>query len=305
MLANLAMDQTRNRDFKGARATCERAIHDNLDGDGIRIRYLHLAYLLQDQTLLRAQRAWLSEHPQAVGVLGVESQIAMAEGRFKDAHRLIAKIRDIHRQQGLSGPDDEQSKFGAVDLMQIGDREAGKAIFQQSPVDIEDGQEVLGLVYTGDVSAALAGVRTNQAKYPQATMWKLFWTPRINAAIAMAEHRPADAAAQLEATRPLNKLGRFLPWLRGSAYLAAGQPSPAEKDFRSVVEHPEYDPTSPYIPLSWLGLGESLAAEGNRSAAIDAYQHFFSLWDHADPDAKFLLQARQEFAALQNVALAK
>ena len=59
------------------------------------------------------------------------------------------------------------------------------------------------------------------------------------------------------------------------------------------------DPASPAVPLSWLGLGRSLAAQQNRTAALDAYRQFFTLWAHADPDAEFLVQARQEFAALQ------
>ena len=306
LLANLANAQIRTGDLKGARTTCDRAIHNNLDGDGIRVRYLQLAYLLHDAALLQEQRAWAQAHPQAVGVLGLESQIAMAEGRFDDAHRLIARIRELHQQQGLFGPDDEASKFGAVDLMQTGDVEAGKKIFQQSPVDIEEGQEVLGLVYTGDIAAARSALHTNETKYPRATMTNRFWGPRTRAAIAMAEHKPGEAAALLESTRPFDKVGRFLPWLRGSAYMAAGQPAAAEKDFRSVVDHPEYDPTSPYISLSWLGLGRALGAEGNRAGAIDAYQHFLTLWAHADPDATYLKQAKQEFAALQKVvALAK
>jgi eukaryotic-like serine/threonine-protein kinase len=298
MLANLAMDQMRAGDLQGARATCERAIHDNLDGDGLRIRYLHLAYLLHDAPLLQAQREWFAAHPQASGLLRVEAQIAMSEGRFNDVHKLLERIRDLHHQQGLSGADDEQAKFGAVDLMQIGDVEAGKSIFQQSPVDIEDGQEVLGLVYAGDISAAQAGLRANEVKYPQATMWKLFWGPRINAAIAMAQHRPAEAAALLEVTRPFDKSGRFLPWLRGNAYLAAGQPALAEKEYRSMINHPEFDPTSPCIPLSWLGLARSLRAEGNRSGAIDAYQHFLGLWVHADSDAAPLKQAKLELSSI-------
>jgi eukaryotic-like serine/threonine-protein kinase len=305
MLANLSMDQLQNGDTNGARATCERAIHDNLDGDGIRVRYLYVAYLLQDAALLRAQRAWFAEHPQATQVLGVEAEIAMAEGRFKDAHRLIARIHDLYHQLGLSGPDDERVKFAAVDLMQTGDLEEGKKIFQQGPVDIEDGQEVLGLVYTGDIAVAQADLHTMETKYPRATMVNLFWVPRTQAAIAMAEHKPAEAAALLETARPLDKTTRVIPWLRGNAYLAAGQAGAAEKDFRSVIDHPGYDPAAPYISLSWLGLGESLAAQGNRSAAVAAYQHFFSLWAHADPDAKLLLQAKQEFATLQKAAPAK
>jgi predicted Zn-dependent protease len=231
-------------------------------------------------------------------VLAVEAQIAMAEGRFIDARGIIARIRDLHHQQGLSGADDEQAKFAAVDLMQIGDLEAGKEIFQQSPVDMEDGQEVLGLVYVGDIPTARSGLQANETKYPQATMWKLFWGPRINAAIAMAQHRPAAAAALLETARPLDKIGRFIPWLRGNAYLAAGQPALAEQCYRSVIIHPEFDPSSPYISLSWLGLARSLKAEGNRSGAIDAYQHFLGLWAHADSDAAVLKQAKLELSTI-------
>ena len=298
MLANLAMAQMKVGNLKAARAACERAIHDNLDGDGIRVRYLQIAYLLHDPALLQEQRAWEAGHPQAQAILAVESAIAMAEGRFGDARRLIARRREIQHQQGFFGPDDEAVKFAAVDLMQSGDLEAGKKIFQQAPVDIEDGQEVLGLVYVGDIPAAESALRIEDAKYPRATMTHLFWGPRTRAAIAMVQHRPADAAAQLEIARPLDKIGRYLPWHRGNAYLAAGQPVLAEKDFRSVIDHPQYDPSSPYISLSWFGLGEALAAQGHRAEAVEAYQHFFTLWAHADSDAMYLKQAKQEYTKL-------
>jgi DNA-binding winged helix-turn-helix (wHTH) protein/tetratricopeptide (TPR) repeat protein len=299
MLANLALDQMRNGDLKGARASCERAIHNNLDGDGIRVRYLQLAYLLKDAALLKEQEAWAEAHPQGAAIIGTEAQIAMAEGRFADAEKLIARDRDVHHQQGLSGPDEERAKFSAVEMMQAGEVERGKKIFQESPVDIEVGQENIGLVYVGDIPGALAAIHANEIKYPRATMTKTFWIPRQKAAIAMAEHKPAEAAALLEIARPFDTGGRVVPWLRGNAYLAAGQPVLAEKDYRSMVTHPEFDPTSPYIPLSWLGLGEALAAQGRKDEAIAAYQHFFTLWAHADPDAMYLRQAKQEFAKLK------
>jgi predicted Zn-dependent protease len=109
----------------------------------------------------------------------------------------------------------------------------------------------------------------------------------------------------LETARPIESRELVVPWLRGNAYLAAGQPTLAEADYRTVVNHPEWDPTAPTIPLSWLGLGRALAAEGKRSAAVDAYQHFLTLWAHADPDAIYLKQAKHEFASMQTVQLAK
>jgi DNA-binding winged helix-turn-helix (wHTH) protein/tetratricopeptide (TPR) repeat protein len=299
MFANLARSQMRNNDPQGARATCDWAIADNLDGDGIRVRCLEVAYLLKDRTLLQAQRAWEEAHPDAIQVLSVEGDIAMAEGRFKDVHRLIERIRNLRQQQGLSGPDEEMTKSAAVNLMQSGDLEAGKKFFQQAPVDIEDGQEVLGLAYVGDFAAAISALHANEVKYPRATPWILLWGPRIKAAIAMAENRPAEAAALLETARRFDTGGRYLPWLRGNAYLAAGQPVLAEKDYRSVITHPEFDPVSPYISLSWLGLARSLKAQGNRSAAIDAYQHFLGLWAHADPDTPTLKQAKLELSSIQ------
>jgi len=298
MLANLALRQMRNNDPQAARATCERAISDHLDGDGIRIRYLEVAYLLKDQTLLQAQRAWEEAHPDAVGVRSIEDQIAMAEGRFKDAGKIIDRLRELRRQQGLSGPDEEMTKHAAVELMQSGDLEAGKKLFQQTPVDTEEGQEVVGLVYVGEIAAAQAAIPAWEAKYPHATMNHLFWEPKIRAAIAMAQHRAAAAAALLEIARPFDTIGRSIPWLRGNAYLAASQPALAEKEYRSVIAHPEFDPTSPYISLSWLGLARSLRAEGNRSGAIDAYQHFLGLWAHADSDNPTLIQAKLELSAM-------
>jgi eukaryotic-like serine/threonine-protein kinase len=302
MLANLAMYQTKTGDLNGARATCERAIHGNLDGDGIRVRYLQLAYLLHDPALLKEQRDWEAAHPQALIVQRIEIQIAMAEGRFADARELIARLRETLRQQGLSGPDDEAVKFMAVDLMQAGDVEAGKKMFQQSPVDIEDGQQILGLVYVGDIPSAQAALRTILARYPKSTAENVHWAPRTNAAIAMTQHKPAEAAALLETTKPFDKVSIVIAWNRGEAYLAAGQPVAAEKNFRSVIDLARYDPPSFSIPLSWLGLGEALAAQGKKDDAIAAYQHFFTLWAHADPDAMYLKQARQEFARLESSA---
>ena len=110
----------------------------------------------------------------------------------------------------------------------------------------------------------------------------------------------------MEPTRQVDKRENLsVPRFRADVYFAAGQLKVAEKEYRDILAHPEVDPTAAAIPLSWLGLGRALAAEGNRTASIDTYQHFLTLWAHADPDAMYLKQAKQEFATLQTVTLAK
>ena len=127
----------------------------------------------------------------------------------------------------------------------------------------------------------------------------------MEAGIELANHHPQQAIALMEATRPLDDHSLSTRKFRGDLYLSAGQPSLAEKEYRTVIAHREIEAESVDYALSWLGLGEALAAEGNRATAIDAYQHFFTLWAHADPDAMYLKQAKQEFATLQTVTLAK
>jgi predicted Zn-dependent protease len=182
--------------------------------------------------------------------------------------------------------------------MQAGDLEEGKKIFKQTPVDSNEGNELIGLVYAGDIPAARAALRAMQSKFPNGTLWNLYWGPLVDATIAMQEHRPKDAIAFLEKATPLETIGLAVPRLRGEAYLAAGQLDLAEKNFRIVVSHPELDLASPAVPLSWLDLGRVLHAKGDRKGAIDSYQHFLTLWAHADQNSLYLRQAKQELSAL-------
>jgi DNA-binding winged helix-turn-helix (wHTH) protein/tetratricopeptide (TPR) repeat protein len=298
-LGEMAFGQMQSGDFKGAKKTLDQAIALNLDGNLLRVRYLQLAYLLQDDSLLRAQRQWSEAHPGNAMVLVVEAEIAMAEGRFSDARKLVARFNQLYREQGVEGAGEQYTKAIALEMMEAGELTEGKRLFSTSPANPEEGAEVLGLAYAGNVSAAQSAIRTMRERYPKGTYWNLCWGPMVEAVIALQQNRPKDAAAALETARPLDAREISISWVRGNSYLAAGQPVLAEADYRSVITHPERDPTEPTIPLSWLGLGEALAAQGKKQEAIAAYRHFFTLWAHADPDAKYLKQAKQDFATLQ------
>jgi len=298
LYVNLAMSQMRVGDAQGARATCERAIAQGIDGDHLRARYLNVAYLLHDTALVQAQRDWVAAHPEApITILNLAS-IAVAEGRFADARRLAAQGAEVMRRQGIVSGADSAIRSAGTGLIEAGDVEHGAPMLRSSPPDREEGADLVGLAELGDTAAASSGVQAMEAEHPQATLWKLFWGPMIHAAIAMKSGKPEQAVALLVPTHLLDGRGLDLPMLRGKAYLAAGQPALAEKEFRFILAHQGLDPVSYHYPLAWLALGRALAAQGNRPGASDAYQHFFALWAHADPDAMYLKQARQEFGRL-------
>jgi tetratricopeptide (TPR) repeat protein len=146
---------------------------------------------------------------------------------------------------------------------------------------------------------AQAEMKAQRAKYPNGTVWQQYYGPWFDAVVAAGNHNPQQAISLLEGARPLDNRGLDTRKIRGDLYLAVGKPSLAEAEYRYVLDHRYHDPVSSDYPFAWLGLGRALAAEGNGDGAIDAYQHFFALWAHADPDATVLVQAKKEFADLQ------
>jgi eukaryotic-like serine/threonine-protein kinase len=296
----LAMSQMHAGNVSAARATLDRAIAQNLDGDRIRNIYLPLAYLIHDPVLLKAQTDWGAAHPDSPFFLTAEAAIAMAEGRMRDARLLVTQAADVFRRQGLAGAAENVTQFEGVNLMEVGDLEEGKRIFQSVPIDTEDGYSLIGLIDAGNLAGASTALHAAQIKYPRGTLWNLYWAPFIQARIAIATHHPNDAVTLLKSPIPCERRDLSLRRVRGDAYLSAGQTKEAEKTYRDVLAHPEIDPSSGDIPFAWLGLGRAFAIDGNHAAAVDAYQHFFTLWAHADPGAKYLVQARQEFAKLQS-----
>ena len=305
MYVNLALRQLHADNPTAARSTLDRAIAKGLDGDRVRNLYMEIACYQHDVALMQTQIAWSAAHTNSPFFFLTQAQIAAAEGRLADEQRLVGKATALYRTQGLADVADSNARIEVVGLIESGQKEAGEKLFHSVPRDPADPWYLLGLAYTGDPQGALAGLKAMQAKYPKGTLVNLFWTPYIEAETALAAHKPKDAVAILEPTRALDGRDLFLPELRGDTFLAAGEPLRAEKEYREVLAHPSLEPISENIPLAWLGLGRALAAQGNRTPAIEAYKHFLTLWAHADPDAMYLKQAKQEFAALQTVPLAK
>lgn len=300
MYANLAYHQARMGDFKGAQATCDLAIARHLDGDRIRNEYVGIARLLNDASMFKAQEDWANAHPDATFVQFELANVAAGEGRFTDARRLMEKTTAAFRREGLNDFANTANKAFGINLMESGDRVGGLQMFRSAPVDPENGNELEGLVEAGDSKTALAYLHAMHLKYPQGTLWNQYYGPHIEALVALANHKPQEAVTLLDAARSLDNRDLDMPKLRADAYLAAGQPLLAEKEYRAVLAHHQFDPTLAPYPLSWLGLGRALAAQGKTKDAIDAYQHFLALWAHADPDALYLKQGKQELALLQN-----
>jgi hypothetical protein len=87
-------------------------------------------------------------------------------------------------------------------------------------------------------------------------------------------------------------------YLRGQAYLRAGDGPAAAGEFKKIVDHRGVEPLSPYYPLAYLGLARAAAVASSRAESHRRYEEFFAFWYEADPDIAVLQQAKLKYERL-------
>jgi eukaryotic-like serine/threonine-protein kinase len=96
------------------------------------------------------------------------------------------------------------------------------------------------------------------------------------------------------------QLGTMYPvYVRGLAYLRAGQGGEAAAEFQKVLDHRSVVVNFPLAALAHLQLARAKVLSHDNDAAHKAYQDFFVLWKGADNDVPILKQAKAEYAKLE------
>jgi eukaryotic-like serine/threonine-protein kinase len=95
------------------------------------------------------------------------------------------------------------------------------------------------------------------------------------------------------------KFGGLYPaYVRGLAYLTAGQGREAAAEFQKVLHHRGIVLADPIGALAYLQLGRALVLAEETDKARSAYGEFLALWKDADPDTPVLQQASAEYGTL-------
>jgi hypothetical protein len=155
-------------------------------------------------------------------------------------------------------------------------------------------------------------------RYTLDTQMQSLWLPAIQAQLALERKNPAAAVNTLQAASPI-ELGQiafvanisclYHVYVRGEAYLAAGQGSPAAAEFQKILNHSGIVWNCWTGALAHLGVARANAlqsrtmqgadADAARVRALAAYKDFFTLWKDADPDISVLIAAKAEYAKLK------
>jgi Tfp pilus assembly protein PilF/predicted Ser/Thr protein kinase len=182
-------------------------------------------------------------------------------------------------------------------------------------------EAALAFAVAGDAARAESLAQDLGRRFPLDTQMQSLWLPAIQAQLDLNQNNPALALKTLQIAPAPSEFGLitfaanasgsclYLTYLRGQAYLAAGQGRAAAAEFQKILDH------SGIVWNCWTGalahLGkaranalESRAAQGGdadaaRVRALAAYKDFLTLWKDADPDIPILEQAKAEYAKLQ------
>jgi tetratricopeptide (TPR) repeat protein len=295
-----------------AKATIREAQAHNLDLPRFHIPLYKIAFLEHDAAGMEREANSLVGKPELeTAVLYYESETAAYGGQFSRAHELARRVIETHQRAG-------RKEMAAAYEAQAGLRQALAGNLPLAKHQAEDALSLTDNKYIVGASAIVLGLAGDPAKstriaddlahrFPENTSIQFHYIPMIRGAVAMQSGNATKAIEALALGAPyelgetvwLDYLRLYLIYLRGRAYLATHQGSPAAEEFQKILNHPGLVVNEPIGSLAHLGLGRAYAMAGDSAKAKSAYQDFLGLWKDADPDIPILKEAKAEYAKLQ------
>jgi serine/threonine protein kinase/tetratricopeptide (TPR) repeat protein len=299
----------------------QAAKHDDLL---LRNALYALAFLKADSSAMGEQQKWFAGQPDYENFgLSLKSDTEAYAGRLGKARELTKRsvesaIRADSKETGAIWHENaalREAAFGNVTEAKQAAAEGLKLTPTSQSVGVE---AALAYGMAGDTARAESMAQDLNKRFPVDTQVQSLWLPAIRAQVALGRKNPAEAIESLQAAVPI-ELGQiafvnnlsclYHTYIRGEAYLAAGQGKPAAAEFQKILDHSGIVWNCWTGALAHLGLARAHAldskssqgadADAARTRALTAYKDFFTLWKDADPDIPILKQAKAEYAKLQ------
>jgi len=320
-LANFAFALQR---FDELRQIGREAQARKLDDWVLHLNLYALAFLGSDSEAMAEQQQWYAGKPEYENFgLALASDTEAYGGHLAKARELIKRAVD-------SAIRADSKESGAISQAIAAQREAAfgnpaearrlaaeglKLVPASQGVEVE---AALAFAMAGDTARAESLAQDLGKRFPLDTQMQSLWLPAIQAQLALDKKNPASALTVLQAASPI-ELGEiafvanlsclYPTYVRGEAYLAAGQGSAAAAEFQRIIDHSGIVWNCWTGALAHLGVARANAlhsrtsqgadADAARVRALAAYKEFLTLWKDADPDILILKEAKAEYAKLQ------
>jgi len=282
-----------------------------------------LAFLGSDSGAMAEQQRWFAGKPEENFGLALASDTEAYGGHLSKARELTKRAVDsaIRADSKESGAIWQAN--AAIQQAAYGNdaeaRQTAAAALKLAPASQGvESEAALAFAMAGDTTRAKALAQDLGERFPLDTQMQSLWLPAVQAQVALNRKNTASAITALQAATHI-ELGQilFVPnvsclyhvYVRGEAYLAAGQGSAAAAEFQKILDHTGIVWNCWTGAVAHLGVARAYAlqarisqgpdADAARARAFAAYKDFLTLWKDADPDIPILKEAKAEYAKLQ------
>jgi tetratricopeptide (TPR) repeat protein len=311
--------------FDEARQLIREAQARNLDDYSLHMGLYSLAFFEKDSRTMAAEQQWFAGQPDLVSSIGLS---LASDSEAYGGH--AAKARELTKRSIDSAIRADSKETGAVSQAIAAQRDAAsgntaeakqqaagslKLAPNNQAVEVE---AALAFAMAGDMVRAESLAQDLNKRFPLNTQMQFLWLPAIRAQLALNRKNTAQAISDLQAAARI-ELGTipflnnvsclYHTYIRGEAYLAAGQGSAAAAEFQKIIDHSGIVWNCWTGALAHLGVARANALQARtskgadadlaRSRALVAYKDFLALWKDADPDIPILKEAKGEYAKLQ------
>jgi serine/threonine protein kinase/tetratricopeptide (TPR) repeat protein len=309
--------------FDEARQIIHEAQARKMDDFTLHNALYALGFLGSDSTAMAEQQQWFAGKPEENFGLALASDTEAYAGH-------VAKARELSKRAVESAVRADSKETGAIWQAIAAQREAAYgniAEARQSAAEAVklaptsqgvESEAALAFAMAGDTARAESLAQDLGKRFPLDTQMQSLWLPPIQAQLALDKKNPAAALTALQAASPveLAEIGfvaniscLYPTYVRGEAYLAAGQGSAAAAEFQKILDHNGIVWNCWTGALAHLGVARANAllartsqgadADAARVRALAAYKDFLTLWKDADSDIPILKEAKAEYAKLQ------
>jgi serine/threonine protein kinase/tetratricopeptide (TPR) repeat protein len=309
--------------FDEARQTIHRAQARKLDDAIFHSALYALAFLGSDSTAMAEQQQWFAGKPEENWGLALASDTEAYVGHLSKSRELTkravdAAIRADSKENGAIFQAIAAQREAAYGNAPEARQSAAKALKLAPASQGVESEAALAFAMAGDTPRAESLAQDLGKRFPLDTQMQSLWLPAIHAQLALDKKNPPVALNALQAASPI-ELGEiafvlnisclYPTYIRGEAYLAAGQGAPAAAEFQKVLDHSGIVWNCWTGALAHLGVARANALQSRTSQGADAnaarvralaaYKDFLTLWKDADPDIPILKEAKAEYAKLQ------
>jgi eukaryotic-like serine/threonine-protein kinase len=282
-----------------------------------------LAFLGADSPAMAEQQQWFATKPEAENYgLALASETEAYAGHLGKARDLTNRavdsaIRADSKETGAIFQDNAALREATYGNPAEARQLAAQALKLAPASQGVQSEAALAFAMAGDTARAGSLAQDLGKRFPLDTQMQSLWLPAIRTQLALDRKNPASALNIPQAASPL-ELGQIVfvdnlsclypVYVRGEAYLAAGQGSAAAAEFQKILDHSGIVWNCWTGALAHLGVARANALESRTSQGADAdaarvralaaYKDFLTLWRDADPEIPILKQAKAEYAKL-------